>query len=509
MDLSKINRVHFIGVGGIGVSAIAKMMLDLKRRVSGSDLATSEITEDLEKRGVKIFFGHQKENLKDDTELVVYSPAVPEDNPERGKAKALKILTLSYPEFLGELSKEKFTIAVSGTNGKTTTTAMLGLILEKAGLDPTVIVGSEVKSFSDGNFRLGKSKYLVVEGCEWRAHMLNLSTQIIVLTNLEEDHLDYYKNLDDIIFHFQKYIDKLTGEGKIILNVDDENLLKKLLPHRKVISYGIKKPADVMAKNIEFGAGFQQFDLVADSKVYRLKFRVDGLMLKIPGIFNIYNCLAAATCALALGVKPEIIKEVLENYSGAWRRFDIVDAEIRGLNAGLRGRKQKVAIVSDYAHHPTAIKATIRAAREFYQNRRIFVVFQPHHHHRTKVLFNDFVKSFDEADLAIISEIYGVAGREEKESLEISSKDLVKVIKEKIKNEKHATAESQNNTETQNSLQGFDAGEAGSEFLSLQGVFYAADLEETKKLILENIQDNDVVLIMGAGDIYKVIDNLL
>ncbi|MGC9049150.1 MAG: UDP-N-acetylmuramate--L-alanine ligase [Patescibacteria group bacterium] len=480
MSLVGIRKIHFIGIGGIGVSAIAKMMFLLGRKVSGSDLVRSEITDDLEKKGATIFLGHKKENLENDTDLVIYSPAVPENNPERQAAKEYKIQEFSYPEFLGELSKNYFTIAVSGTHGKTTTTAMLGLILEKAGLDPTVIVGSKVKNFPDGNFRLGKSKYLVVEGCEWNAHMLKLQPKIIVLTNLEADHLDYYKDIDDIIFHFQKYIDKLPSQGKIILNIDDENLLKKILPHRKIISYGIKKPADVMAKNIKTGPGFQKFDLVADSKVYGLKSTVYDLKLKIPGIFNIYNALAAATCALTLGVKPEIIKEVLENYTGAWRRFQIIDAELRGLT-------RKVTIVSDYAHHPTAVKVTIKAARQFFPKQRIFVVFQPHHHHRTKALFDDFVKSFDEADLAIISEIYSVAGRELNDDKNISSKDLVKAI---INHQKTIPS-------------------IGANKGNIEMVFYAKDLEETKKMILENIKENDILLIMGAGDIYKIIDELV
>lgn len=458
MNLKEIKKVYFVGIGGIGVSALAKMMLLLGKKVVGSDLSFSEITNDLEKKGAKIFIGHQKENLDRRTDLLIYSPAVPENNPERMVAKELNIQEISYPEFLGELSKDYFTIAVSGTNGKTTTTAMLGLILEKAGLDPTVIVGSEVKSFPEGNFRLGKSRYLVVEGCEWNAHMLKLHPQIIVLTNLEEDHLDYYKDLDDIIFHFQKYIDRLPKDGKLILNNDDQNLRPKLLAKNEVIKYGIKNLAEMMAEKVEINAGCQKFDLIIGAKVCQIK-------LKIPGLFNVYNALAAATAAFKLGVKPEIIKETLENYTGAWRRFETRSLVINNLS---------LEIISDYAHHPTAIQGTIKAAKEFYPGRRLFVVFQPHHHNRTKTLFNDFVKSFDLADIVIIPEIYGVAGRELKADENVSSKDLVKEVAERI-NKK---------------------------------IIYAKDLIETKKIILENIQDNDVLLIMGAGDIYKVAEEL-
>lgn len=458
MNLKEIKKVYFVGIGGIGVSALAKMMLLLGKKVVGSDLSFSEITNDLEKKGAKIFIGHQKENLDKRTDLLIYSPAVPENNPERMVAKELNIQEISYPEFLGELSKDYFAIAVSGTNGKTTTTAMLGLILEKAGLDPTVIVGSEVKSFPEGNFRLGKSRYLVVEGCEWNAHMLKLHPQIIVLTNLEEDHLDYYKDLDDIIFHFQKYIDRLPKDGKLILNNDDQNLRPKLLAKNEVIKYGIKNLAEMMAGKIEVDAGCQKFDLIIGAKVCQIK-------LKIPGLFNVYNALAAATAAFKLGVKPEIIKETLENYTGAWRRFETRSLVINNLS---------LDIISDYAHHPTAIQGTIKAAKEFYPGRRLFVVFQPHHHNRTKTLFNDFIKSFDLADIVIIPEIYGVAGRELKADENVSSKDLVKEVVERTHKK----------------------------------IIYAKDLIETKKIILENIQDDDVLLIMGAGDIYKVAEEL-
>lgn len=468
MDLTKIKKVHFVGIGGIGTSAIAKMMLQLGKKVSGSDLTQSEISDDLEKKGVEIFIGHQKENLDKNVDLIIYSPAVPENNPERLRAQEGGIQQLSYPEFLGQLSKDYFTIAVSGTNGKTTTTALLGLILEKAGFDPTVIVGSKVKNFPDGNFRFGESKYLIVEGCEWNAHMLKLHPQIIVLTNLEADHLDYYKDLDDIIFHFQKYIDKIIGKGQIVLNNDDGNLSKKLLPHCEIISYGIKKPADFMAKNIEVKNGRQEFDLIHNSK-----FIIHG-SLKIPGTFNIYNVLAAATCALSLGVKPEIVKEVLKNYSGAWRRFELFQLLIPN-------SKFIIPLISDYAHHPTAIQGTIKATKDFFPDKRIFVVFQPHHHNRTKTLFNDFVESFDQADLIIISEIFGVAGRELTADEKVSSRDLVEAIK---------LANSQTRK------------------LANKTILYARDLTETKKLILENIQKNDILLVMGAGNIYTIVNDL-
>jgi len=467
MNLQKVKKIYFIGLGGIGVSALAKMMVQRGKKVSGSDLNFSEIIKKLEKMGVKFYQGHQAENLSADTDLIIYSPAVEKNNPERIKAKKLSIPQLSYPEFLGELSKEKFTIAVSGTHGKSTTTAILGLILEQAKLDPLVIVGSKVPQWN-GNLRMTQTNtdstrtntdsrcrsVFVVEACEWRAHMLNLSPKMIILNNLELDHTDYYKDINHLIRTFKIYIKKLPKDGIIILNADDVNL-KKLKSKNKTITFGIKNQAEVMAKNIITRHGEQVFDLYFHGKVYNFR-------LKVPGIFNVYNVLAATAGALALGVKPEIIKKSVENFYGIWRRFEKI------------GEYKKAIIISDYAHHPTAVLNTIQAAKEFYPGKRIMAVFQPHHHNRTKKLFKEFIKCFKGAGLTIISEIYDVAGREEEMDQDVSSKDLVKAVQK-----------------------------------NGQKVLYGQDLKETKKLILENIQPNDAVLIMGAGDIYQIANDLV
>ncbi|MFA6145829.1 MAG: UDP-N-acetylmuramate--L-alanine ligase [Patescibacteria group bacterium] len=492
MTLPKIKKIHFIGLGGIGVSALAKMMIQQGKKVSGSDLNSSEIIKKLEKIGVKFYQGHKAENLSSDTDLVIYSPAVEKNNPERIKAKKLSIPQLSYPEFLGELSKEKFTIAVSGTHGKSTTTAILGLILEQAELDPLVIVGSKVPQWN-GNLRISRTNtdstrtntdsqcksvsgrsVFVVEACEWRAHMLNLSPKMIILNNLELDHTDYYKDINHLIRTFKTYIKKLPKNGILIANADDVNL-KKIKSKNKIITFGIKNQAEVMAKNIITKSGEQIFDLCFHGKIYNFR-------LKVPGIFNVYNVLAATAGALALGVKPEIIKKSVENFYGIWRRFEIMNADLHGRHTdGHRKCQRKsvlsqcrsVLFISDYAHHPTAVSGTIQAAKEFYPEKRIVAVFQPHHHNRTKKLFKEFTKCFKGANLTIISEIYDVAGREEEKDQDVSSKDLVKAV-QKIG----------------------------------QKVLYGRDLKETKKLILENIQPNDVVLIMGAGDIYQIANGL-
>jgi len=428
---NKIKKIFFVGIGGIGVSALAKLFSAESWKISGSDKHSSEITDELRKRGIKVYIGHKEGNLDSDTDLAIYSAAVGPEVLERKKAAELGIKQLSYPKALGLISKDKYTIAVSGTHGKSTTTAMLGLILTEAGLNPTVIVGSKIKHLGwDENIRVGQSKYFVVEGCEWRAHMLELSHKIIVLTNIEKDHLDYYKTFKNLKQAFKKYVRKLPKNGLLVINADDKVCLEIAKSAKcKVITYGIKNRP------------FPQFTL------------------QIPGHFNVYNALAASTCALELGVKPEIIKKVLTNFKGIWRRFQKM------------GEYKGALIFSDYAHHPTAVKETLKAAKETYPDRRLVVVYQPHHFDRTKRLFSSFVRAFDEADFVILNEIYDVPGREI--ARKISSRNLVRELKKR----------------------------------KIKAVF-TKTLWETKKTLLKNIKKDDIVLIMGAGDIYQLSTSL-
>ena len=437
---NKIKKIFFVGIGGIGVSALAKLFKSRGKQVSGSDKYSSEITDSLKKSclqskrgGIKVYIDHNKKNLDSDTDLVIYSAAVKPEVPERKKAAELGIKQLSYPEALGLISGDKYTIVVSGTHGKSTTTAMLGLILTEAGLDPTVIVGSKVKHLGwDENLRVGQSKYLVVEGCEWRAHMLELKPKIIVLTNIEKDHLDYYKTFKKLKEAFKKYVKKLPKNGLLVINADDKVCLE------------IAKSAK--CKVVQF-------------TLHLLQGKDTGFTLQIPGRFNVYNALAASTCALELGVKPEIIKKVLTNFKGIWRRFQKM------------GEYKGALIFSDYAHHPTAVKETLRAAKETYPDRRLVVVYQPHHFDRTKRLFSSFVKAFDEANFVILNEIYDVPGREV--ARKISSRNLVRELKKR----------------------------------KIKAVF-SKDLKETKKILLRQVEKDDIVLIMGAGDIYQLSTSL-
>ncbi len=427
-------KVHFIGIGGIGVSALAKYYLKTGHQVTGSDLVFSEITETLEKLGVKIFIGkHKTKNVTKNVDLVVYTPAAKPDNPEILKAKVLRIKLLSYPEALGELTKSHFTIAVSGTHGKSTTTAMIGLLLAKAGLDPTVIVGTKLKEFGNSNCRVGESKYLVIEADEWQASFLNYWPKIIVLTNIEAEHLDYYKNLRNILKTYKEYTGRLQRGGVLVVNEDDKNIEKVVNIRHKIQKFSLEQK--VVGKLRE--------------------------ILKVPGEHNIANALAALTVARVLKIPDKTSFKALSEYKGSWRRFE---------EHAIKLKAKPCTLISDYGHHPTEIRATLKTAREKYPKREIWCIFQPHQYQRTYYLFNDFVKTFREApvDKLIITDIYDVAGREEKKIKEkVSSEKLVKKINK-----------------------------SWAIYLPINKII---------DYLEENLADGEkVVIVMGAGDIYKL-----
>jgi UDP-N-acetylmuramate--alanine ligase len=404
LDLSKVNKVYLAGIGGIGLSAIAYYFLHQQKEVEGSDNVKSEVTKRLEDRGVYINYIQKADNINNKVNLFVYTSALPSDHPELIKARELNIPILSYFEFLGHLSKSYKTIAVTGTNGKTTTTAMLGLILEKAGLDPTVIVGSLVPQWNS-NFRAGSSDILVVEACEWQAHMLEIDPDVIVLTNIAEDHLDFYKDLDDIKKHFQKFVDKLPEDGVLIKNIDDINSAD--IKAKNILTFGGQQSADYLFSDLKTEPGKQNFDI---SKINADKMQFS---LALPGLYNVYNATAAATAAGHLEANKHQIWNGLNEFTGTWRRFEVL------------GKFTSNLVISDYAHHPDAIKGLLKAAKDFYPDKKLITIFQPHHHNRTKTLLNEFSVSFDLADQVIISEIYQVGGREDKEHEEVSSQDLI------------------------------------------------------------------------------------
>lgn len=475
MQLVKIQKIHFVGIGGIGVSAVAKMFARIGKEVSGSDILKSEIIEDVIKSGIKVLIGHKEGNLPKDTDLLVYSDAVPRNNPERKKARELKISEMSYFELLGELSREKFTIAISGTHGKSTTTALTGLMLAAGGLDPIVIVGSKSKAFKGGNLRHGRTKYFVVEACEHEAHMLNLRPKIIILTNIEEDHLDFYGSIESIKEAFLKYINLLPEDGLLVVNNDD-SIIREILDNKKqgvkIISYGIENNADIRAVNLRIQDIQSEENPNESERCQRFEI-VRGLdnlgefFIKVPGKFNVYNGLAAASCALHFGIPLQKIKTVLKKFEGIWRRFEKI------------AEKDGIIVISDYAHHPTEIRETLKAVHDFYPGRRVVLAFQPHQHSRTQKLFTGFTESFDDADILILNEIFDVVGREN-ENGKISSKDLMEKIKER---------------DEKRNIQ--------------RKIEYGKKTEDTKKIIKENIKQGDIVVIMGAGDIYKIAKEII
>lgn len=446
IDLSKIEKVYLAGIGGIGLSAVAYYFLSQGKIVEGSDTTKSEVTKRLEDKGVFIHYKQKADNLNNSFSLFVYTSALPADHPELVAAKSLNIPVLSYFQFLGLLSKHYRTIAVTGTNGKTTTTALLGLILEKAGLDPTVIVGSLVPNWKS-NFRLGKSDILVVEACEWQAHMLELSPQTIILTNVAEDHLDFYKDLADIQTHFQKFVDKLPVDGLFIQNKDDEN--SQVVKYAgRTLTFGQDKRADYSFQDLSVKDGQQIFDVV------KLE-QKNNFILNIPGLYNVYNAMAAMVAADILGANQHQVWNALHDFASTWRRFEKV------------GMYKSNIVISDYAHHPDAVQGLLKAAHDFYPNKKIIAIFQPHHHNRTLTLLDEFAKSFILADQVIISEIYRVQGREDKEYEQVSSHDLIAKMNHPQK-------------------------------------YYAANLDEIKNVLRDLNPMDSVLLFIGAGDI----DNL-
>lgn len=427
INLSNINKAHFIGIGGIGMSGLARLFLHEGKIVSGSDRTASTITEALEKEGVKFHPSQVADNITDDIEMVVYTEAMAQDHPEMEAARALGVPMVNYFEALGLVANQYYVVAVAGTHGKTTTTAMLIDIFEEAGLDPTAIVGS-LRSKTKSNYRAGKSKYFIVEACEYKRDFLYLEPDVLIITNIEAEHLDYYKGISDVQSAFRELVLKVPEDGVIITETASPALFPVL--------------QDLKSNIVDYG---KYLDL--------------NLPLKMPGLHNRLNAAAAAATAAFVGIDPEVTKTSLENFSGTWRRFEY------------KGTLNGAPIYEDYAHHPTEIKATIAGARELYPDKNLVVVFQPHLYSRTAELFDDFVGALSIADRPIVTRVYdarntGKAG--------VTGVELVESVK--IKNNRAAYIES------------FDDA--------------VADLKS-------NVTANDVVLIMGAGDVTKIAAELV
>ncbi|MCL4392366.1 UDP-N-acetylmuramate--L-alanine ligase [Patescibacteria group bacterium] len=410
--------VYFIGIGGIGMSSLARWFKAQNWAVSGSDMVESKITQDLRKDGVKVKIGHKKANLESQIGLVIYNNAIPVGNPELLEARKRGLPVYSYPEAVGELTKGYETFAVAGAHGKSTTTSLLSLVLLKGGFDPTVIVGTRLKEFDDTNFRLGSKDYLVLEADEWKAAFLNYSPTFIILTNIDKEHLDFYKSFENVERTFLKFIDGMKLGGTLVVNKDNENLWK--------IRKEIERLAKQKAANVIWYSLADRPDL--KTKLKRT--------LSIPGEHNLTNALAVLMLAKSLGIEEKMILTALHGYKGAWRRFEYRgNLNVKRMKIGSTKwrTKAKIPVYDDYAHHPTEINATLAAFREKFPKHKIICVFEPHQAKRLQNLFKEFTVAFDKADYLVLMPTYKVAGRD-KINKAYTSENLAKKIERLNKN---------------------------------------------------------------------------
>jgi UDP-N-acetylmuramate--alanine ligase len=392
MFREKIKNFHFVGIGGIGMSGIAQVLLQMGYRVSGSDLKENKNTELLRSMGAKVFIGHREENLGD-AQVVVYSSAVSMDNPEVKGAKERGIPVIPRGEMLAELFRLREGIAVCGSHGKTTTTSMIAHVMHEAGYDPTVIVGGILKRFGS-NAKLGKDNLIVSEADESDGSFLKLHPTVAVITNIDKEHLGFYKDLEDIKNAFLEFANSVPFYGFSVINLDDQNS-REILPKisRRVITYGVEGPAQVKAVGLSLKNGHYTFEVLHKDKP------LGRVMLGVPGKHNVYNALACISVCLEMDIPPKVIFEALEGFKNAERRLE------------LKGELKGCLVYDDYGHHPTEIRAVLNSLRELYPQKEIVLVFQPHRYSRTYYLFDEFAEVLKSADLCILTDIYS-AGEE-------------------------------------------------------------------------------------------------
>jgi len=456
INLKNFKHVHCIGIGGIGLSAIAEIFLSRGYQVSGSDMKESDITDKLIEHGATVYLGHRAKNMAN-ADLVVYSSAVSQDNPELTAAIENGVQIASRAEVLGSIMYEyKKSVAIAGTHGKTTTTSMISLILEKSLKDPTILVGGNLADIN-GNVKIGKSDYFITEACEYLESFLSFCPKIVIILNIDSDHLDFFKDIEHIVSSFDKFAKLVPTDGTVIAfnaNPFVNSIIKDL--NCNVLTFGFNETCDYYATDIEFNSfGMPAFKVKHKGNI------LCNMQMSIPGEHNIANALAAIACCHGLGITIETIVSTLEAYTGTQRRFDVI-----GIT------KNNIKIVDDYAHHPTEIKATLKAAKNV-PHKDLWCLFQPHTYTRTLALFDEFAESFEEADKIVMAEIYAAR---EKNIYKISSKELVNEIKRV-----NPTKE----------------------------VYYFANFEEMASFVINNAQSEDLIMTMGAGDIYKVAEMIL
>lgn len=459
IDFKSPVHVYFIGIGGISMSGLAQILIKEGFTISGSDSKESAMTDALEKMGVHIFYGQKAENIAatKNIDVVVYTAAVHPDNPEFMAAKEAGIPMLTRAELLGQIMKEyELPVAISGTHGKTTTTSMLSRILLQADTDPTLSIGGVFKDIG-GNIRVGKSEYFVTEACEYTNSFLSFFPKISVISNIDADHLDFFKDLEDIRHSFRKFAELLPADGSLVISGDIENVseITQGLPC-SIITYGSSSDFDYYPTDINYD------DLGNPSfKAHMPQGKTLDVKLAVPGIHNVYNALASIAVANILNINSEVIASALAGFVGTSRRFEY------------KGEVGGVTIIDDYAHHPTEIKATLTAAQNYPHN-KIWCVFQPHTYTRTKALLNEFAEALSLADHVILADIYAAR---EKDNLGISSRTL----RDKI----------------------VEGGHECNYFPTIE------NFSEIEKFLLQNCTKGDLLITMGAGDVVKIGDELL
>jgi UDP-N-acetylmuramate--alanine ligase len=452
MKFRKIKNIHLVGIGGAGMSGIAELLFNLGYGVTGSDLKSSETTQRLKDLGIKIWDHHNQENVEN-SDVVVISSAVKEDNPEVVSAKKRRIPVIRRAEMLGELMRMKHGIGIAGTHGKTTTTSMVGEILSEGGLDPTIVVGGKVVNLSS-HARLGNGQYMVTEADEYDRSFLELSPTIAVITTLEPEHLDYYRDFKEIKDAFLEFVNRVPFYGRVILCWDERNLRDLMAQiERPITTYGLSTQADLKARSVTFQQNRSRFEVFINGE------SIGEVNLQVPGEHNVKNSLAAVAVGLELEIPWEHIRRGLEKFKGVHRRFEI------------KGEAKGVMVVDDYAHHPTEIQQTLKGAKSGWK-RRIVAVFQPHLYSRTRDFHEEFGRSLLDSDVLIVTDIY--PARE---------KPMPGVTGELVSQ--------------------------SAKKLGHKNAFYVPRMEEAAPFLKKTLVKNDMVITMGAGDVYKLADQLL
>ena len=457
MKLSNIKKIHFIGIGGVGMVGIAEMLIKQGFSVSGSDLVKNKNTIRLTSLGAKIFIGHNEKNVRN-SDLVVYSSAVNDSNPEIKASKSLNITLIPRAEMLSSLMRGYQSIAVAGSHGKTTTTSLISDIFVRANLDPTFIIGGKILGHENKSI-LGTGEYLIVEADESDASFLHLNPEISVVTNIDNDHLDFYENnTEKLDATFLQFLENLPFYGSAIICIDSDRSKKvfKLLSRPK-ISYGFEKKADYFIKDLKQYAKFQKFKIVRSSTG-----KETSLELTLLGKHNALNATAAFIVAQKAGINIKVIKDSFKNFGGVSRRLEF--------KANLKIEGKPVTLIDDYGHHPTELKATVQALRSSNPNKKICMIFQPHRYTRSTLLFKEFVECLREVDTIIILDIYSAG---EQNLQKISSYDFVNALIEKRKN-----------------------------------AFFAKNLKEICKILDTEIEGNEIIVTQGAGNIVDISNSI-